>query len=103
MTVKLLIDPYTKRVVYVAHNGVVPERIMIIDGGRQHLFAPSACEQASYSGTLPAGFCAQKCWNFRFSENRVEPVARCPPADSHALVGAIRDSSAQASQKVGEV
>jgi len=103
MTVKLLIDPYTKRVVYVAHNGVVPERILIIDNGRQHLFAPSACEQASYSGALPAGFGAQKCWNFRFSENRVEPVDQRPPADSRAPIGATRDSSAQASRKVGEV
>jgi len=93
MSVKLLVDPYTKRVVYVAHNGVVPERIMILDGGRQHLFAPSTCEQASYSGALPKGFCAQRCWNFRLGENRLEPV--------ESLQASAGISSAQPLQKAG--
>jgi hypothetical protein len=74
MTVNLLLEPHTKRVVYVAHNGVLPERIMIIDSGRQYLFAPSVCEHTSYAGPLPAGFGAQQCWSFRLREDRIEPA-----------------------------
>ena len=73
--VKLLVDAHTKRVVYAARDGVTPERIMIIDGPRQYLFSPATCEHAIYSGPLPAGFNPQKCWDFRYRGNRIEPIS----------------------------
>jgi hypothetical protein len=75
MPIKLLIDPHTKRVVYAAYDGVAPERVMIIDGVRQYLFLPATCEQVIHAGALPSGFGPQKSWNFRYTENRLEPVA----------------------------
>jgi len=72
MLTKLLIDPHTKRVVYAAVDGVTPERLMIIDGPRHYLFSPATCEHASYSGPLPAGCNPQKCWDFRYTGNRIE-------------------------------
>ncbi|HEY3074730.1 MAG TPA: hypothetical protein VGJ74_06115 [Burkholderiales bacterium] len=74
MVVKLLVDPHTKRIVYAAPNGVTPERILILDAGRQHLFSPATCEHAIYSGPSPAGFNPQKCWDFSYGENGIEPV-----------------------------
>jgi hypothetical protein len=75
MPTKLLVDPHTKRVVYAAVNGVTPERLMIIDGPRQYLFSPATCEHAIYPGPLPAGFNPQKCWDFRYTGNRIERVS----------------------------
>jgi len=72
--VKLMIDSVSKRIVYVARNGILPERVMIVDAGRQYLFAPSACESIDYAGELPAGVSPQKCWGFRLGEQGVEEV-----------------------------
>lgn len=72
MGVKLMIDPVTKRIVYVARNGILPERVMIVDAGRQYLFAPSACETVDYGNELPARISPQKCWHFRLGAQGIE-------------------------------
>lgn len=72
MGVKLMIDPVSKRIVYMARNGILPERVMIVDAGRQYLFAPSACETVDYTGDLPARINPQKCWHFRFVADGIE-------------------------------
>ena len=77
--VKLLVDPATRRVVYVAYNGVLPERVLIVDAGRQYLFAPaSACEVVDFSGELPGGMSPQTCWGFRVRDGGLEPVVEEP-------------------------
>ena len=82
MVIKLLIDPHSKRVVYAAYDSVVPERITIMDGCQQYLFSPATCEHALYAGVLPAGFGPQKCWNFRYSDDRIQPVSKEPPKNA---------------------
>jgi hypothetical protein len=73
--VKLLVDPATKRVVYLAYNGILPERVLIVDAGRQYLFAPaSVCEVVEFSGELPSGMSPQTCWAFRIAAGGLEPV-----------------------------
>ena len=73
--VKLIIDAATKRVVYLAYNGILPERVLIIDAGRQYLFAPaSACEVVEFSGELPPGISPQTCWGFRIAAGGLEPA-----------------------------
>ena len=76
MAIKLLIDPYSKRVVYAAYDCVMPERIIVIDGTRQYLFSPATCEHAVCASALPTGFSPQKCWNFRYSDDRVQLVSK---------------------------
>jgi len=72
MGVKLMIDSMSKRIVYVARNGILPERVMIVDAGRQYLFAPSTCETIDYAGELPAHVNPQKCWRFRLGADGIE-------------------------------
>ena len=74
-SVKLLVDCVTRRVVYLAYDGVLPERVLIVDGGQQHLFAPaSACEVVEFSGELPSGMSALTCWDYRVTPEGFERV-----------------------------
>jgi len=77
---KLLVDPVTKRVVYVARNGIMPERVLIVSGGRQHAFGPAWCEVVECAtGSLPQGITAQNCWGYRSGPRGLEPVDLGPP------------------------
>lgn len=79
--IKLLIDPVTRRVVYLARNGVLPDRVLIVDGGRQHHFTPASCEIVEFSGLLPARMSAQNCWSFRSTPRGLESAVE----DSRAV------------------
>jgi hypothetical protein len=78
--VKLLIDPVTRRVAYLARNGVLPDRVLIVDAGRQHYFTPASCEIVEFSGTLPARVNAQNCWGCRITSRGLESAVENPPA-----------------------
>jgi len=79
--VKLLVDPITRRVVYLAHDGVLPERVLIIDAGRQYLFAPaSTCEVVEFSGPLPSGITPQNCWGYLSTAGGLQRVSEEAPA-----------------------
>jgi len=74
-SVKLLVDRLTRRVVYLAYDGILPERMLIIDGGQQYLFAPaSVCEVVEFSGELPHGMTALTCWDYRVTAEGFERV-----------------------------
>jgi hypothetical protein len=75
---KLLIDPVTCRVVYLAHNGVLPDRVLIVDGPRQQVFTPASCEIVEFSGPLPARVNAQNCWDYRITSHGLEPALETP-------------------------
>ena len=64
MSVKLLVDPSSRRVVYLSANGVLPERVFILDGEQQHLFRPASCELEEFGGELPRGLNPQNCWQY---------------------------------------
>jgi len=72
---RLLVDPQSKRIVYAAYDGILPERITILEGARQYLFSPQTCEHVVHEGELPAGFGPQKCWQFRYRDNRIENLS----------------------------
>jgi hypothetical protein len=78
--VKLLVDPVTRRVVYLARNGVLPDRVLIVDGERQYYFTPASCEIVEFSGLLPARMSAQNCWSFRSTPRGLESGVENPPA-----------------------
>ena len=72
---KLLVDPVTRRVVYVARNGIMPERVLIVSEGRQHAFGTAWCEVVECAaGSLPQGINAQNCWAYRSGPRGLEPV-----------------------------
>lgn len=76
--IKLLIDPVTRRVVYLARNGVLPDRVLIVDGPRQHIFTPASCEIVEFSGPVPSGVNAQNCWDYRITSCGLEPALETP-------------------------
>ena len=78
--VRLLVDPATRRIVYLARNGVLPDRILIVDAGRQHCFTPACCEVVECSGPLPEGVNAQNCWGFLSTARGLEAAAETPIA-----------------------
>lgn len=85
-SVKLLVDPRTRRVVFLAYDGVLPERVLIIDRGQQHLFAPaSACEVVEFSGELPHGMSALTSWDFRITADGLERVSEESPPIRQAV------------------
>ena len=65
MSAKLLVDPFTNRVVYMSRNGVLPERVFIVDGERQHSFFAGSCTVVDLAGEPPAGMNAQNCWSYK--------------------------------------
>ncbi len=71
---KLLVDPVTRRVVYLARNGIMPERVLIVSEGRQHVYSLAFCEVVEYAGTLPPAINAQNCWAYRSGPRGLEPV-----------------------------
>ncbi|HYS76003.1 MAG TPA: hypothetical protein VEM38_07925 [Burkholderiales bacterium] len=75
MSVKLLVDPVTRRVVYLARDSVLPERVMIIeDGGRQVLFQLSSCEIVEFAGPLPGDIDLANSWSYELSPLGLAPV-----------------------------
>ena len=74
MKPKLIVDTATRRVAYVAFDGIVPERVLILDGGRQQAFFSASCEVLDYAGQIPAGFHPQSCWGYRVTPAGLEPV-----------------------------
>ena len=76
--VKLLLDPVTGRVVYLARDGVLPDRVLIVDGERQHHFTPATCEIMEFPGRLPAHINAQNCWSFRSTSRGLESALESP-------------------------
>jgi hypothetical protein len=76
--VKLLIDPVTQRVAYLARNGVLPDRVLIVDGPKQQVFTPASCEIVEFSGPLPARITAQNCWGFLATSRGLEPAIEMP-------------------------
>jgi hypothetical protein len=80
MSLKLLVDPESGRVLYVAHNGVLPERLMILHNGRQHLFQLSSCEVVEFDGPLPESITLENAWGYRYSPDGLvlieEPAPR---------------------------
>ncbi len=90
MSVKLLIDPVTMRVVYLAHNGVLPERVMLLDAGRQHLFQLSCCEVVEFAGSLPDGINLENSWSYRHSAHGLrlvqeDPVSQLTPVKEERI------------------
>jgi len=76
--IRLLVDPVTRRVVYLARNGVLPDRVLIVDGPRQQVFTPASGEVVEFSGPLPARINAQNCWGFLATPRGLEPVVETP-------------------------
>jgi len=72
--VRLLVDPATRRVVYFARNGVLPERVLIVDAERQHLFVQASCETVDFAGALPADMKPQNCWRYMHTPRGLEPA-----------------------------
>jgi len=64
MSVKLMIDPASRRVAWFSPDGILPERVFVVDGPRQHLFSPATCEVLEFSGELPRELTAQNCWQY---------------------------------------
>jgi hypothetical protein len=73
---RLLVDPATGRVVYLARDGILPERVMIVEGGRQHLFTTASCKVVDCAGPIPAGIHAQNCWLYRAGAQGLEPMEK---------------------------
>ena len=76
--VKLLVDPVTRRVVYLTRDGIMPERVLIVGEGKQYIFSPASCEIVEFSGVLPESINAQNCWGYRNTSSGLEPVAEEP-------------------------
>lgn len=63
MKAKLLVDPGTGRVVYVARDGVLPERVLIVHAGAQYLYTAASCRVVDC--VVPAEIHAMNCWLYR--------------------------------------
>ena len=70
----ILVDPSSGRIVYLARDDKLPDRIVIVAEGRQLYFVPSACRKIEYSGPLPDSLDALNCWNFRYDHNEITRV-----------------------------
>ena len=75
MSAKLLVDPLTSRVVHVSRNGVLPERVFIVDGERQHSFFAGSCKVVDLPGDPPQGMNAQNCWGYKLGAGGVLDLA----------------------------
>ena len=67
MSVRLLVDPASNRLVYLSVNGVLPERVFILDGAGPQLFTPRLCRTVEFAGELPRGLHPQNCWSYRLT------------------------------------
>ena len=70
----LLIDPASRRIVYLARDEKLPDKVVVIAQGRQLHFTPSSCERVEYSRQLPAGIDALGCWDFRYDGGEILPA-----------------------------
>ncbi|TMG69369.1 MAG: hypothetical protein E6H80_13565 [Betaproteobacteria bacterium] len=78
MSPKLLIDPRTRRVIFICWNDAFPTRVTVLDGESLHVFGPASWELVECAGALPAEINVQNCFEYRYTPGALVRVSRSP-------------------------
>jgi hypothetical protein len=67
----LYVDSRTRRIAYCSDTGETPKKVLILDNGTFNLFSNVDLQKTSYDKSMPTGFCAQNCWQYRYDGHTI--------------------------------